>query len=281
MGRFTLADSLVSGGVDMFGTFELFAQNDIYQPRAKSFLAGPGPALLESVVRGTGFRYDEEPGPTAAGLTAGQITAIDFDAPNQSFSSITARALDISARAFSDLLADNDAQGLMDLVTGGNDTINGSKYDDRMFGGAGDDVLRGGNGDDLLFGGAGRDKIEAGTALGRNRYDDTMTGGSGRDQFIFRAHSATNTGDFVADFRKGDTLRFDDAGFDGLERGKLDDRAFATSAFFIGPETRFFYDPVFGRLSFDADGSGTDAPMVLIVTMGGLPTLSASDLFVF
>lgn len=69
----------------------------------------------------------------------------------------------------------------------GNDTLRGQAGDDALFGGDGNDVLSGDNGRDMLFGGPGRDLLDGG--LGNDTLDggqgaDTLRGGAGNDRLI-------------------------------------------------------------------------------------------------
>lgn len=91
---------------------------------------------------------------------------------------------------------------------GGNDKLSGGAGGDRLFGGAGNDVLDGDGLNDMLDGGAGNDLLRGG---GQN---DKLTGGAGADGFEF---SQRFGGDTITDFnlRENDTLRFDDALWDG------------------------------------------------------------------
>ncbi|AMO77277.1 retention module-containing protein [Pseudomonas citronellolis] len=78
---------------------------------------------------------------------------------------------------------------------GGNDTLEGGKGDDLLFGQGGNDTLLGGDGNDILFGGMG---------------DDTLTGGAGADQFVWQKGEAGH--DVIKDFNigEGDSLNLAD-----------------------------------------------------------------------
>ncbi len=95
----------------------------------------------------------------------------------------------------------------------GEDLLRGGGGADTLMGGAGDDILKGDGGADQLYGGAGEDSLIGGggadTLVG-GAGDDYLKGGGGRDSFIF---NATSESDFVADFRKGDELRFEGDAF--------------------------------------------------------------------
>ncbi|MDF3933531.1 calcium-binding protein, partial [Pseudomonas citronellolis] len=78
---------------------------------------------------------------------------------------------------------------------GGNDTLEGGKGDDLLFGQGGNDTLLGGDGNDILFGGMG---------------NDTLTGGAGADQFVWQKGETGH--DVVKDFNigEGDSLNLAD-----------------------------------------------------------------------
>jgi Ca2+-binding RTX toxin-like protein len=86
-----------------------------------------------------------------------------------------------------------------DVVNGdeGRDTIEGGYQNDRVDGGAGDDRIDAGYGDDTLAGGAGDDQMEAGygndTAYGGDG-DDRIGGGFGNDQLYGAAGNDTLDG---------------------------------------------------------------------------------------
>ena len=69
----------------------------------------------------------------------------------------------------------NDADGLMQAVLGGADSLAGSQYGDALWGYAGDDTLTGDAGDDTLAGDDGADSLDGGAG------DDTLGGGAGDD----------------------------------------------------------------------------------------------------
>ena len=61
--------------------------------------------------------------------------------------------------------------------TGGDNTLNGGRGADEIYGGSGNDALNGGAGDDALYGGAGDDALDGGAG------DDLLIGGPGGDRF--------------------------------------------------------------------------------------------------
>ncbi|MBT4848621.1 MAG: hypothetical protein HON95_06725, partial [Alphaproteobacteria bacterium] len=77
----------------------------------------------------------------------------------------------------------------------GDDSLKGEGGEDVLYGGDGEDNLRGGGGEDFLHGGAG---------------DDILKGEGGEDTFVFAANGGS---DFVSDYKKGETLRFEGDGF--------------------------------------------------------------------
>jgi len=88
-------------------------------------------------------------------------------------------------------------------LTGGDDVMFGSRFNDDLLGGAGDDRLSGGKGDDFLHGGRGDDRIIGGLGC------DELTGGPGADTFVFtslRDSVAGRARDVIMDFGRTDTI---------------------------------------------------------------------------
>ena len=82
----------------------------------------------------------------------------------------------------------------------GDDTLRGMQGDDWIFGGEGDDTLEGGEGDDTLLGGEGADTLDGGEGddmLIGGEGADTLTGGAGADTFVFGEDSGADT---ITDF---------------------------------------------------------------------------------
>lgn len=120
----------------------------------------------------------------------GTITSIDFDFNDDNFA-----APDVEITGFSgDLVAMTTGNDLLDEVFGGNDTINGTDFNDYLKGVAGNDSILGNNGADTLIGGDGNDTLRGGlgadSLFGGNDNDlliedglntDTVNGGNGND----------------------------------------------------------------------------------------------------
>ncbi|WP_305038528.1 Ig-like domain-containing protein [Halomonas alkalisoli] len=133
-----------------------------------------------------------------------------------------------------------------------------------LLGTDGNDVLIGGPGNDTLMGGLG---------------NDTLEGGPGEDRFVFQAmEEGVNT---ILDFTPGeDTLVMHAAGFGGglVASGSLDVDRLVVGAAPSATEShgQFLYDTSNGQLSWDQDGTGTEAP-ILLAELVGVPTLTNSD----
>ena len=132
-----------------------------------------------------------------------------------------------------------------------------------MNGAGGDDNLNGNGGNDRMNGGAGH---------------DYLTGGAGADTFVLLSTAADS--DYISDFVSGtDFLEISAAAFGGgLAVGALSASQFLSSA--SGAATtssqRFLYNSANGNLTFDADGNGAGAG-VLIASLQNLPALGAGD----
>jgi len=141
-------------------------------------------------------------------------------------------------------------------LTGGSavDSLLGGNLDDTLSGAAGNDVLTGNGGNDILVGGAGT---------------DMLTGGTGVDRFTF--NSLTENSDNITDFTVSqlDQIVVSAAGFKG---GLVAGTPLSTAQLVLGTAAtqgigQFIYNSATGKLSFDADGTGTGlATQIAILT---------------
>jgi Ca2+-binding RTX toxin-like protein len=106
---------------------------------------------------------------------------------------------------------------------------------------------------------------------------DTVEGGDGADRFRFADSASGPGGDRILDFAPG-LDRIEAAATAFLPAGPLDPARLANGApTLAGPQ--FVYGTASGVLSFDPDGMGAGAALVL-ATLVGAPALSASDILV-
>lgn len=132
---------------------------------------------------------------------------------------------------------------------------------ENVIGSRGDDTITGNFADNRLDGGPGH---------------DTLTGRGGADTFVINAPGEGD--DTITDFRHGrDHIEISRAGFglNGLPAGTLDASHFATGSATTAQQN-FIYAPATGDLSFDADGNGGGAPVVLAHL--GVFSFTASDI---
>ncbi|MGQ9367075.1 beta strand repeat-containing protein [Azospirillum sp. ST 5-10] len=152
----------------------------------------------------------------------------------------------------------------------GSDTLFGGQGSDTLFGGQDDDQVWGNREADVLHGNLGNDTLAGGLGA------DTLTGGGGAD--LFRYDSAEEGGDTITDFTSGeDMVAVLSPNFGNLAAGVLSAQHFALGASVDGDDW-FVFDTATGVLSFDADGSGTGAAVV-IATLD-TRTLTHSDITV-
>jgi Ca2+-binding RTX toxin-like protein len=180
----------------------------------------------------------------------------------------------------------------------GNDTLDGGNGNNTLYGGYGNDYLIGGQGNDCLIGGPG---------------SDTLIGGGGNDTYYYSnyqegASNLTGTAavgfstspDQIANFKPGqDKIVLSYAGFilppvnnqlgnrpAGQGFVVFDNGTYVSSAAdstviagLIPPAgTPFlFYQASDGRLGYDPDGAGGQAPVTLAI-LNGKPNLSGSDI---
>ena len=146
---------------------------------------------------------------------------------------------------------------LDDSITGDDkdNVLSGWLGDDTLIGGAGSDTLNGGDGDDLLGGGAD---------------SDSLRGGTGADTFVYNGLDGSR--DTILDFvaSEGDRIQISAASFGGdLTAGALAADQFVLGSAATDANDRFIYDAATRTLSFDADGTGSQAA-VQIASMGAL-----------
>ncbi len=155
---------------------------------------------------------------------------------------------------------------------GGHDKLYGGSGNDALYGGYGRDALSGGNGNDRLFGGEGRDRLFGGSGK------DLLVGGDGADVFVFNTSLGGSNIDTIADFAPGqDRIWLDDDIFTAIGTvGDLSADAFHRGRGARDAGDRIIYDETTGRLSYDADGDGSFAPVQFAVLDRWL-TLSAGD----
>ena len=164
------------------------------------------------------------------------------------------------------------------------DIMAGTPLDDRLYGLTGDDSLSGfakgdrlwgGNGNDTLLGGRGADEVNGGTGndsiTGGNGRDD-VTGGAGDDVFIYL--STCQGGDISHDFNAigdHDSFALKATAFGGHPTGALLAGEFQSSnaAIAVRAAVRILYDRGDRGLFFDADGSGAQAAVLLVVLQPG------------
>lgn len=144
----------------------------------------------------------------------------------------------------------------------GAESIAGGPKDDVLRGRGGNDTLEGRGGDDRLKGGNGADLIDGGAG------DDSLAGGKGRDVFRFADKPDSGAADVVTDFRSGrDGIELDGDVFAALPGGLLDAAMFRSGQAKDGDDY-ILYDRASGALSYDADGSGDEDAITIVIITG-------------
>ncbi|MCC3425390.1 MAG: calcium-binding protein [Microcoleus sp. PH2017_01_SCD_O_A] len=199
----------------------------------------------------------------------------------------------------------------------GTDVITTGAGDDILFGGPGslptgstsdgDDTLNAGGGNDTLLGGFGNDYLLAGDgndSLGGGPGADTLIGGAGNDSFYYNNFgegvtinangSLGSSPDQIGDFEVGRdklVLNFDSfllPPFDNSLPNRPSSRAFLqvetgtynndlTPAGATPGQAVLVYEGSTGRLLYDRDGAGGQAPIQLAL-LNGRPGLTATDI---
>jgi Ca2+-binding RTX toxin-like protein len=166
-------------------------------------------------VEGSGLDFTLKSGSKIPVVTGGTIDSFSIDGPGKADFSIS--GLDFSAKSFYNALVNLNADKLLDLVLGGDETISGSGFGDYLYGGKGNDTILGNKGADYLLGGAGNDHISGG------RGNDYLLGGNGADTFVLEEKSGK---DLIADFdASSDKLDLSAYGFTGSVEDFLDEHA--------------------------------------------------------
>lgn len=151
------------------------------------------------------------------------------------------------------------------------DVLRGDAGANIILGLAGEDSINGRGGNDDLRGGEGADRIEGGAGA------DTLQGEGGADTFIFR--TAADGGDTILDFvNELDRIEVSGAGF-GLTPGQGVTLVAGPNPVAGGTSGVFLYNTSDGRLSWDPDGAGSQAA-VLLATLSNRPSLAAADIVV-
>ncbi len=131
-------------------------------------------------------------GKEMADIVGGAITS--FTLIQDGVQIFNMRDLRVSAAELYDAVMAGQNERIKDILLSGNDTIDGTKYDD---------VLQGRGGNDVLNGLAANDKLEGGLGA------DILTGGAGRDTFIYRSIAEStlekSSQDTITDFRASKT----------------------------------------------------------------------------
>lgn len=235
------ADTLIGGGANDVLHGEADGDRLYGQSGADTLNGGSGVDLLAG---GEGAdRLDGGSGlDTASYLDDGAVTV----------------ALDGSLAATGNAVGDVfiSIENLSGSDTGG-DTLAGDANANMLIGNGGNDSLSGKSGGDNLQGGLGNDTLVGGAGV------DALDGGGGNDHFVF--YQVSEGGDGVRSFDVGDKLVFWGAAFGGLPAGPLSASRFhygTTNS--AGDSTdRFIYRTTDDTLWYDADGTGSQAPILM------------------
>jgi Ca2+-binding RTX toxin-like protein len=179
-----------------------------------------------------------------------------------------------------------------DIIMGGagNDTITAGAGNDTIMGGADDDTITAGAGNDIITSGGGADTVTPGTGLDTIVYTDVANEardiitnfttiadgaafGAGTDKLQFSAADLASVAGFVAYSAGGVSLDIDgDAAGSVLVAFVSGTGAQSATA----AEAAFLFNQTTGDLSFDADGTG-DGAAIVIATLTGVVDLATAD----
>ncbi|WP_207327917.1 beta strand repeat-containing protein [Yoonia vestfoldensis] len=179
-----------------------------------------------------------------------------------------------------------------DIIMGGagNDTITAGAGNDTIMGGADDDTITAGAGNDIITSGSGADTVTPGTGLDTIVYTDVANEardiitnfttiadgaafGAGTDKLQFSAADLASVAGFVAYSAGGVSLDIDgDAAGSVLVAFVSGTGAQSATA----AQAAFLFNQTTGDLSFDADGTG-DGAAIVIATLTGVVDLATAD----
>ncbi|WP_112662288.1 glycoside hydrolase family 113 [Microvirga flavescens] len=186
---------------------------------------------------------------------------------------------------------DDAGDMVIEASNGGVDTVNtiisytlGAEAENLTASRAPGGTFKGNASANVIKGSLGKDKIYGGFGA------DTLSGDKGRDIFVFdtKVDRTKSNVDTITDFSvKDDTIWlsrkiFKALGKKGSEKKPL---ALDASKFWIGSKAhdaddRLIYNKTKGTLSYDADGNGKGAAVVIAVLPKKLKTISEKDFFI-
>ncbi|GAB6141325.1 hypothetical protein JCM14076_20540 [Methylosoma difficile] len=209
-------------------------------------------ALEDTVTAGTGIDTLQVVGNAYTGLTVKALTAASI-IENLDIAGTGASLINVTGNALANSLTGNNA----------NNTLKGLAGIDSLSGGAGNDILIGGLDNDQLTGGSGVDVFWFDSLMGAGNVDTVINFSAVDDTLKFSKTAAglSNIG-AVGHFSASD------ARFEANASGMASSLA-----------ARLIYNIGTGELSYDADGSGAGAAVVLEV-LASAPTVSAADIWV-
>ncbi len=151
---------------------------------------------------------------------------------------------------------------------------NGGRVNGTVYGDGGNDTLKGGAFSDRLDGGFENDKI-----AGRGG-KDILTGGPGADKFYY--YAVSELGDTITDFTTSDFFYFKSSAFGNATVGTCTAANFWSNTTGLAHDTddRFIYDTKEDRLWFDKDGTGPAKP-VLVTDFAYDVALTRADIIIF
>jgi len=147
------------------------------------------------------------------------------------------------------------------------EAVNGSAFNDTLTGNAANNSLLGGKGNDVLDGGLGK---------------DVLTGGLGQDSFVFDTALGLGNVDIISDFTVADdTVQLAHNVFTALSLGGLaaDQFKIVGNGGVVDGNDHVLYNSASGVLSYDGDGSGAGAA-VLVAILGKSLAMTAADFMV-
>lgn len=201
------------------------------------------------VISGAGFATDRY-----GYLSGGEVRGIQETYDGNNVFSITGLHLSVKSIAkVIDTYSTADDIALVKASLGGNDSISGGNYADKLFGYAGNDALFGNKGDDRLYGHSGNDKLKGGLGA------DDLFGGSGTDTFFYASikDSTISTAgrDTIFDFTTADKINL--SAIDANSKTVTNDAfSFIGKGQFTGKAGELRYDQTASNTYIYADVNG-------------------------